>query len=33
MFIAAINEENNQAINIKNQLNKEMGRVPDVGRY
>jgi aconitate hydratase len=33
MFIGAINEENNQANNIKNQLNGEMGKVPDVARY
>jgi aconitate hydratase len=33
MFIGAINEENNQANNIKNQLNGEMGKVPDVARF
>lgn len=33
MFIGAINEENNQANNIRNQLNNEFGKVPDVARY
>ena len=33
MFIGAINEENNEANNIKNQLTGEYGKVPDVARY
>jgi aconitate hydratase len=33
MFIGAINEENDQANNVKNQLNGEYGKVPDVARY
>jgi len=33
MFIGAINEENNEPNNIKNQLNNEWGKVPDVARY
>ena len=33
MFIGAINEENGQANNVKNQLTGEYGKVPDVARY
>jgi len=33
MFIGAINEENGEANNIRNQLNNEWGKVPDVARY
>jgi len=33
MFIGAINEENGEANNIRNQLNGEWGKVPDVARY
>lgn len=33
MFIGAINEENGEANNIKNQLTGEFGKVPDVARY
>ncbi len=32
MFIGAINEENNEANNIKNQLTGQWGKVPDVAR-
>ncbi|CAF3692906.1 unnamed protein product [Adineta steineri] len=32
MFIAAVNEENNEANNIKNRLTNEWGKVPDVAR-
>ena len=32
MFIGAINEENNEANNIKNQLTGKYGKVPDVAR-
>lgn len=33
MFIGAINEENGQANNIKNQVTGQYGKVPDVARY
>ena len=33
MFIGAINEENGEANNIRNQLTNEFGKVPDVARY
>jgi len=33
MFIGAINEENGEANKIRNQLNGEFGKVPDVARY
>jgi aconitate hydratase len=33
MFIAAINEENGEANNIKNLLNNQWGKVPDTARY
>ncbi|CAF3687043.1 unnamed protein product, partial [Rotaria sordida] len=33
MFIAAINEENNEANKIKNRLTNEWGKVPDIARY
>jgi len=33
MFIGAINDENGEANNIKNQLTSEWGKVPDVARY
>jgi aconitate hydratase len=33
MFIGAINEENNEANKVRNQLTKEFGKVPDVARY
>ena len=33
MFIGAINEENGEANNIKNQVTNEFGKVPDVARY
>ncbi|CAF2454542.1 unnamed protein product [Rotaria sp. Silwood2] len=33
MFIAAINEENNESNNIKNRLTNQWGKVPDVARY
>jgi aconitate hydratase len=33
LFIGAINEENGEANNVKNQLNKQYGKVPDVARY
>lgn len=33
MFIGAINEENGEANNIRNQLTGEFGKVPDVARY
>jgi len=33
MFIGAINDENGEANNLKNQLTGEYGKVPDVARY
>ncbi len=33
MFIGAINEENGEANNIRNQLTGEFGKVPDVARH
>ena len=33
MFIGAINDENGEANNIRNQLTGEFGKVPDVARY
>jgi len=33
MFIAAVNEENNEANNIKNILTNQWGKVPDTARY
>lgn len=33
LFIGAINEENGEANNIRNQLTNQFGKVPDVARY
>ncbi|UJR25839.1 hypothetical protein I4U23_007189 [Adineta vaga] len=33
MLIAAVNEENNEANNVKNRLTNEWGKVPDTARY
>jgi len=33
MFIAAINEENNEPNNVKNRLTDQWGKVPDTARY
>ena len=33
MFIGAINEENGEANNVRNQLTNEWGKVPDTARY
>jgi len=33
MFIGAINEENGEANNVRNQLNNTWGKVPDVARF
>lgn len=33
MFIGAINEENGEANNIRNQITNQFGKVPDVARY
>jgi aconitate hydratase len=32
-FFRAINEENNEANNVKNRLTNEWGKVPDTARY
>jgi len=33
LSFSAVNEENNEANNIKNRLTNEWGKVPDVARY
>lgn len=33
LIFSAVNEENNEANNIKNFLNDSRGKVPDVARY
>ncbi|CAF1657456.1 unnamed protein product, partial [Didymodactylos carnosus] len=33
MFIAAVNEENNEANKVRNALTNEWGKVPDTARY